>query len=76
MEKVFPELTNPVHYPRALRFGCGGLGAVLMTNTDYADDGVLPSCGLVSMIETLREEATLFPNANGGGRRARGGPRQ
>jgi hypothetical protein len=28
-----------------------------MTNTDYTDDDVLPSCGLVSIIEALRQEA-------------------
>jgi hypothetical protein len=27
-----------------------------MTNTDFADDDVLPSCGLVNIIETLREQ--------------------
>jgi hypothetical protein len=28
-----------------------------MTNTDYSDDDVLPSCGLVGIIEALRHEA-------------------
>ena len=28
-----------------------------MTNTDYADDDMLPFCGLVSIIEALRQEA-------------------